>query len=375
MNDSAEYLRQFTTRLLEFEGALVEPSESSGIEALLPAPLQAALGAPEIVRFGFAAETPPAVQKVSLESDWLEKFERLLDGRGQRLRYFLSLEPPPLSDPEKILAHGPTLQNAVYRAEKIERAWTRYLIFLYRFSAVSDEKREGVISLGLNLSSGSAIDAFCGVLLDAVLGAEGDSVPPPHLSLPPDWSEKRLGAFFERALPDRIQNHIAKFLQGTQKRLDRDLARLRDYYEGLRREAAARLQKQEAARDRLRIEAAGREYESKIADLRQKYALQAEVELVQKLELIAPVQRVHLIVKRRKAERRITIDWNVLTRRLEPPPDEWSYAVDTVRLVCDDASHITHPSAQGPCPQCEKSYCRVCFPRFCPKCRGTAHDR
>lgn len=372
LTDSAQYFRQFTARLLEHEGALVEPVEPAGLEALLPAPLQAALDAPEIARFGFASEMPPAAQRISLESDWLEKFARVLGNRGQNLRFFLPLALPALADAEKTIARGLTLQNAVYRVSKVESAWTRYLIFLFRYSAVSDEKREGLIALGVNLSSASVVDAFCGQMLDAVLGADGNSeTPPPHPGLPPDWSEKRLEKFITRALPDRIQNHLSQFLQGTQKRLSRDLTRLRDYYEGLRREAAARLQKQkgDASRERLRIESAAREYEAKIADLRQKYALQTNVELAQKLELIVPVQRVHLVVKRRKAERKITMDWNAAARRLEPPPDEWSFAADTVRLVCDAASHIAHPSAQAPCPQCEKSYCRVCFPAFCPKCR------
>ncbi len=371
--DSAQNLRQFTARLLLHEGALVETIEPAGLEALLPAPMQVALDAPEIVRFGFASEMPPAAQRISLESDWLEKFERLLGNRGHNFRLFLPLTLPALpTDAEKIIAHGLSLQNAVYRISKIESAWTRYLIFLFHYAAVSDEKREGLIALGVNLSSASTIDGFCGQMLDAAFGAEDYSEnPPSYHDLPPDWSGKRLETFIERALPDRIQNHLAQFLQGTQKRLSRDLMRLRDYYEGLRREAAARLQKQkgDTARERLRIESAAREYDAKIADLRQKYALQTNVRLAQKLELIMPVQRIHLVIKRRKAERKITMDWNAATRRLEPPPDEYGFAADTTRVVCDAASHIAQPSAHADCPQCEKSFCRVCFPRFCPKCR------
>ena len=123
-----------------------------------------------------------------------------------------------------------------------------------------------------------------------------------------------------------------------------------------------------AARERLRLEATAREYQAKVADLRQKYDLRVTVELSQTLELLSPVQRIELLVKRRKGERRVALDWNPLARRLDPPPCEWSYAADTARVVCDDALHLVSPAGHAPCAHCGKSYCRACRPLRCPKC-------
>jgi plasmid maintenance system killer protein len=160
-----------------------------------------------------------------------------------------------------------------------------------------------------------------------------------------------------------------------QRRLDRDLARVHEYYSGLRQEAWRKLKKQksDSAREQLRIEAAGREYQAKVADLKQKYDLQVNLELAQMVELIGQVHRVALVVKRRKGERKLALDWNPVARQLDPLPCEWSFAADGPRVVCDDQLHIVSPAAHAPCAKCGKEYCRGCI-RRCPKCGREEQD-
>jgi hypothetical protein len=158
------------------------------------------------------------------------------------------------------------------------------------------------------------------------------------------------------------------------RRLERDLARVHDYFEGLRTESLLRLQKQiasaeaESARERLRLEAIAREYELKVADLQQKYALSADVAWSQTLEIVMPVARFEILIKRRKGERRIALDWNPLARKLDVPPCEWSYTRNAVRMVCDEGLHLISPAAHAPCANCDRAYCRACHQRECPKC-------
>ena len=369
---SASRYRDFAARLLEHDGALVEPLDPEGLEAMLPASVQHTLHAPELVRLGFGAELPPEAQRVSLESDWLDRFGHLLDERGRWLQRVVQVPLPVLSQPERIIAHGLVLQNAIYRLSRVAPAWTRYLILLLRYTAISDEKRVGMLTFGLNLANGSAVDPLADDLLSAALSTEdtaGTNVPA-DAHLPPDWPTPRLHSAVTRALPARVQAHLHLFLQGMQRRLDRDLERVHAYYTGLRQEAWQRLQRQhtDSARERLRLEAAEREYHAKVADLRQKYDLRVTTDLEQALMLTSPVQRLELTIKRRKGERRVTLDWSPLARRLEPPPCEWSYTTEITRVVCDDALHLVSPAGHAPCAQCGKNYCRVCQPRRCPKC-------
>jgi hypothetical protein len=279
---------------------------------------------------------------------------------------------PPLSHPERLLEHGLILHNAVYRLAGVRPAWTHYRLLVCRYTAISDEKREGIITFGINLATGCALDPFVDVLLAAV--TDETSTPeasvPSDVELPPDWTVARLHACLTHALPARVGTHLHPFISGMQRRLDRDLAQVFEYYSGLRQESWQRLQRPgaDAAREQLRLEAAEREYHAKVADLRQKYALRVTVELSQTLELIMPVQRLTLLVRRRKGERQIAMDWNPLARKLEPPPCEWSYTAEVTRLVCDEALHLVSPPAHASCAQCGKAYCRVCQPRHCPKC-------
>src|SRR5947209_6533669 len=146
-SESQIRLRRFAQRLLEYDGALVEAIEPAGLEAMLPAEAQLTLHAPEFIRLGFAAELPPNAQRVSLESDWLERFDLLLGGNGQYLKSITPIPAPPLAGPERLVEHRVNLLNAVFKFLTVTPGWTRYLILVFRYTAISDEKREGIIKL------------------------------------------------------------------------------------------------------------------------------------------------------------------------------------------------------------------------------------
>ena len=52
-------LRDFVAELLESKGAAVEAVDPDGLEVLAPAPLQKAMGWPELARLGFGSERSP----------------------------------------------------------------------------------------------------------------------------------------------------------------------------------------------------------------------------------------------------------------------------------------------------------------------------
>jgi hypothetical protein len=121
----------------------------------------------------------------------------------------------------------------------------------------------------------------------------------------------------------------------------------------------------------MRVAAIEREYRAKLDDLRRNYALRVTVEWVQALDLYVPVQRFDVLIKRRKGERLIPIDWHPLVRSLEPPPCEAGLGSERTRFVCDDNLHLVATAGLAPCPSCAKPFCRACHPSACPRC-GTA---
>jgi hypothetical protein len=174
-------------------------------------------------------------------------------------------------------------------------------------------------------------------------------------------------------VPARLEHQLAPFVRSLRRRQMRDEERLHSYHNDLHRDALRRLAALPEShagrpREQQRAEAIAREYRAKLDDLTHKYAMRVTVEWVQTLDLVMPVQRVKLLIRRRKGERIIELDWNPLARRLEAPACEFSGAVDRRRLACDEALHLVAPSGLGACSGCGKPYCRACHRSRCPKC-------
>ena len=380
-------MQRFVADLLRHEGALVEAIEPEGLEVLAPPPVQRALGLGELSRLGFGGTLPRGAQRVGMEGDWLDRFAQVLGSQGHWARRVLSAPSRVPGDPELVLGQELVLDNATFRLLDVSPAWTRYLVLDFRVSAVSDDKRDFTLRLGVNLATGALIDVVLAPLapaLDAPApggpawdGSGADPVPPDDIALPAPWERARLLGLVSRALPPRVETALAPFVKGLRRRLARDGERLHAYHNDLHREAMRRalsLPEDDPRRHReeQRAEAIGREYRAKLDDLSRQYATRVAVEWVQTLELVTPVQRFTVQLRRRKADRAIQLDWNPLARRLEPPACEWSASAERPSLVCDDALHLVVPAGLAPCPGCSRSCCRACHRERCPKCGAVA---
>ena len=104
-------------------------------------------------------------------------------------------------------------------------------------------------------------------------------------------------------------------------------------------------------REEQRADAVSREYRAKLDDLARQYATRVTVEWVQTLELVMPVHRLQVQIRRRKAHRTIALDWNPLARRLEPPACEATAGMERPRRWlaqgpgggASDAAHEGYP--------------------------------
>ena len=371
MIETSTQLRDFVSALLQREGALLEQLAPDALEVLAPPDMQRTLRIGDFEHLSFGPDPLSGTQPVTLESDWLERLGQLLGERGRKARCVLRVPSPAPASPQRIVGHAVSFQNAVCELAGVTAAWTTYLILLFRYTAFSDEERDGLLTLGVNLTNGAVIEELSAndLLRAAALSDNRQSVFPPASELPGPWSNERFNVWIKRAFPERLNEHLTPFVRGLQRRLDRDLARIHEYYNDLQRESMLRLQKRDGeARERLRLESIDREYRTKIEDLRQKYGMRVDVTLSQTLELIMPVQRFGLLIRRRKARRQLQLDWNPLLRKLETPPCEHTFTTDAARMVCDDRLHVVSPAAHGPCDNCEKAYCRACHAQKCPKC-------
>jgi hypothetical protein len=180
-------------------------------------------------------------------------------------------------------------------------------------------------------------------------------------------------------LGEQLRDEIEPFLRAMRRRLTRDRDRIHAFHDELYRAAQRRLAalahadgaraEGDRQRETMRVQAIEREHRAKLDDLRHNYALRVTVEWVQTLELYVPVQRFDVLIRRRKGERLVRLDWHPLIKAMEPPLCEAGGGRGRARLVCDEKLHLTAPAGQAPCSSCGKSFCRACFPMACPRCR------
>jgi hypothetical protein len=262
-------------------------------------------------------------------------------------------------------------------------AWTPYLLLVFRYTAVSDEQREELLTACVNESNAADGNHLVQPLIERLRSR----APTNDLAVPADldpalaWPAERIRAWSGRCLPGRLQERLDPFLAGMRRRMDRDLDRLHDYHSGLLRECAAKARTRKgrptsAPPDgdavKLKLDAIVREYGAKVADLERRYAMSVRVELVQGLRVLLPVQRFGFAILRRKGRRDFWLDWNAVSRHLDALPCEGCGAQTPARAVCDEALHVVCPACAQPCGACGKPRCRACHPARCPACGQAA---
>ena len=381
-------LRTFVADLLAHEGSIVDMVEPDGLDVMASDALRERYGWSELVRFGFGSAAAPGTIPIGLENDWLERLGELLGERGRIAERQLAAPGAPSgpSHPERLIEATLELPNAVWRLKGVESDWCRCLLLAFRYTAISDEKRSGLVWLGFNCTTNAVLDdELVARLRDQHADASDWQQPEPValVAAGQPWTAKQICTRSKPLLDRAIRADLEPFLAAMRRRLDRDRQRVHAYHDDLRRTAQQKLaalgqakskkvdEKTAAAisRERLRIATIEREYAAKLEDLKNNFALAVTVSWVQALVLIAPVQRYSLLIKRRKGERAVALDWHPAVRRLEPPPIDWGEADGPVRYACDDRLHLTAAEGQGSCRSCGKPYCRGCHPDRCPRCR------
>ena len=166
------------------------------IEALAPEPLRETMGWQEFVRLSFGSRRPHDAIPIGLEGDWLDRFGALLGEHGRFTERQITLPggfgAP--GDPHRILDHALDLPNAVWRLHSRTATFTRCLVLAFRYTALSDEKREGLIWIAFNLATGAAIDEIAAALRGLLAQEQNWQAPEPEVRVAagPGWDPAML---------------------------------------------------------------------------------------------------------------------------------------------------------------------------------------
>ena len=362
-------LADFTAHLLTQQGGVVEPS-GDGLEVLLPAETARALEVPEHANLAFSGDGRDGIS-VSYDSDFLKKMARLIGQRGRFSTVSLAPSPVRIEKLADRLADKVAFHNAVFHVERTEEKPISYLLGYSKYSALSDDRQEGILASMVNELNLTVRKASSETFDFIAANAEE-----PTGAVERKSSESVLQAFWQ-SQAEMVKEALKDFLASVERRMNRDIRRVHDYYQTLVHEHRQLLAKkittpEEQEKTLSKIEAVERELKSKVLDLVGKFSLEIQLEPISFLRVEAMSSILWLSVKRRKDARLFPLTYNPIAKSLDLLPCEACFYPKKGYYVCDDRLHILCRRCFSPCPRCDKIFCSACHPKGCPKCGTVA---
>lgn len=342
MTAVAERLHDFAAALLERRGAAVDwPADRSSGIALLPSDVARAIGAAnEEVAIG--GDVSAAGLAVNLAGDFLEWTQKLLDleprvGAFRIRELYLKRK-----DVEAAIARAFTWLNAKVKYRESRETSIEYHTWSFHGALSSEDRWETRFSFSLNAETLVEVeipDPLSLWELEPAGEAVGEAAPP--------LTEARALAVARR----RLWELAAPFVARMDDRLARDRKRLNDYYRALVRESEKKKGRAGAAPDPEKIEATKRavdlELRRKLAELDERYAMEATLRPVALVRTRVPVIAADILVFRKQAQRTHRLYWNPLVKQFEP-------------LACGQCGAGTYAVA----------FANETVEPLCPKCGG-----
>ncbi len=253
---------------------------------------------------------------------------------------------------EQLIGQDLIFSDGRVRISNRAEARGTYMCAVFHYVAMSDERKEGLVQVGIHEGSGAFIPGFVEEWpeLRPVFFEPGKI--PPHF---PVRLESALATAMKQA-KTMAEEELADFLKSMERRLRRDVKSTREYYQALRKEmeenlAQAALTEQQQAERRAKIAELPAEMERKIADLEQKYQVAVSLTARAAIRLLVDVVQLFVELQYRKHQRTLRLIWNPVTRGLDP-------------LVCESCRQTitrVHPLSDS---TSFKLLCHACLQRL-----------
>jgi len=364
--------------ILTLEGALLERTEDGCLEFVVPPPVSKTLGVPEHGRLSFAHHPfDESVINASYESEFFRSVDRLFSGKGKMARGVYSSQLPNVEKVSRWVSEKIALSNASFRLQKVDHQKIAYALIFFKYVALSDEKREGVFSLLVNEQNLSTFP-----LNTNFTAFWEDLKEPEEILTKGEGISKALQAGFSAASLI-VKEEFEPFIKSLERRLNRDIIRVFEYYETLKNEIDKAFEKKfssgkespeaqsEEGREVLsvKLDAIEGEKRWKIQDLVSKYALNIRIEPVCIIDIETESLIFLLEIKRRLSSRIFPLSYNPLLKKVDSLPCENCFLPRGTYYLCDEKLHILCATCFRKCPDCGRDYCSACHPKGCPRCR------
>lgn len=203
----------------------------------------------------------------------------------------------------------------------VNKAETRatYMVLTSHYLALSDERKKGLVRLAIQEQNGAVIKGLEEARQDMDTQFFEPGHIPPHF---PDRVDKVLENSLDY-LKEAVYLELEDFQKSMQRRLQRDVRNLREYYAALAREMRQSLERpslSQAQREerQAKLDALPLEEERKIEDQQHKYNTNVTIRPAAVLRILLDVVKVELHIRHRKWQKTQHIVYNPLTRRFDP---------------------------------------------------------
>jgi len=372
-------LSEVLADILTLDGALLEKTDDDCLEFVVPPSLSETLGIPEHGKLSFAYHPfDESVISASYESEFFRSVDRLFSGRGKMAKAVYSSQLPNIGKVSKWVSEKIALSNASFRLQKVDNQRIAYTLIFFKYVALSDEKREGIFSLLINEQNLSTSP------LNANVTAFWEDLKEPEEILArSEGISKSLQAGFSAASLI-VKEEFEPFIKSLERRLNRDIIRVFEYYETLKGEIHKAFEKKffsgrdspEAQSEEERKVLSGKlevvegEKRWKIQDLVSKYALNVRIEPVCIIDIETESLVFWLEIKRRLSSRTFPLSYNPLLKKVDSLPCEGCFYPRGRYYICDERLHILCAACFRKCPDCRRQYCSACHPKGCPRCKN-----
>ena len=339
-------------QVISITDGVAEYSSGETLDVLLPSAIASTLELSDLVTFTTSTEVNGGSYFVTYGSDIFDRFEKFLVSDGQvasiKVNYHGFLKK---SGFEKLVQQTLVPQNGLLKVKSYKPAFTPYLLCNVAYHAEAEDRRLGMVSFFINGITGvTGVDIGDALMWASDLVESDRLLPAADLksndSYPEiDWDN--LLAICEKTATSAIDQEIAPWRESLSRKMNRDITRVRDYYDAIIdqiNEKIKRLGKEEEQLEieKNRIAATEMEKDRKIKDLEQRYSLKVEASLHSAQVIWLQTVHIECELIRKKNKRLVTAIWNPYTKIVEPLRcDLTSVAVSRFYLTDDDASVVS----------------------------------
>lgn len=344
-------IQTLVAKVLEKESCLVEGSNGH-LRVLFPEVLQKMLSVGEMETLVFQRENDRQ-DHVLPGSDFLDSLKPLIFAKGLLAAVSLPHLKPNPKNIETLLTNNLTVQNGIFRFVSCEIKQCSYLLMNFMVSAISDTKTERILTIVFNKQTDTIAQGIEEKLRDEWEHAS-DDLPDSGI---PDISETLKKGKVVAGKLALVQ--FQDFLKSLNRRLNRDLKRLQEYYATIAREIEKNIMKKGCGEEGVklglsRLEATKIEYHRKIRDVCDRYAVEITIEPINALHIFMPAAVVQVYLQRRKNRKLYEIPLNPLSNNLESLLCSNCYQPILNFYLCDEI-HPLCPSCWPACSLCKKT--------------------